>query len=791
MSDDEEVERLRERLRRLADEKSNLQLVMRLIEQLNPLPGIEDMIHAMLHNIVETIGGTNIKLYYWIENELHCAAFFGESRILSAIDDPLVEQVAESRAFVEEAGDANSALMQGAVAPGAWTWCFPLLVGKELIGIIKLENLHLSSASLRTYLPILFSHAALILSNEVRNFSRKQAEQELRDSETKFHTMVDWTYDWEYWVAPKGKFIYITPSVERTTGYLALDFENNPSLIGAIIHPDDRPLWEAHAQRYLSEGISDEISELDYRIVKKSGEVCWVTHSCRPVLDQEGHYLGRRVTVRDISVRKQAEEELRQHRDHLERLVEERTATLAVAMNQAEAANQAKSIFLANMSHELRTPLNAILGFSDIMSRSAGLSEQQKETLAIIHKSGDHLLGLINEVLDIAKIEAGRIVLEAAPFDFGGMIADVVEMLRARAQDKGLQLLIDQSSEFPRYIVGDETKLRQILINLISNAIKATDQGGITLRLCLKQPDQLQIEVEDTGIGIALEDQDRIFKAFVQIGSRSKQQGTGLGLTITRQFVELMGGKLTLSSSEGKGTTFRIDLPVQLATDIPQLPKVRGEVIGLEPGQPACRVLVAEDQPDNRILLQRLLQSVGFEVRAVENGAEAVELFTTWQPHFIWMDQRMPEMDGTEAARRIRALPGGDKVKMSAQTASTFKDDDLELKLAGFDAVIHKPFRPVQIFECMERLTGLRFVRAEVQHPASKNESLHLLRLEQLPAPLREELFDALTSLDSDLICSIVEQVKAYDVTLFQAMSRLVDNFDYPTILDALEKVDL
>jgi PAS domain S-box-containing protein len=920
----EENERLHARLRRLADEKSNLQLVVRLIEQLNPLPGIKDMIYAMLHNIVETIGGTDIKLYYWIEGELHYAAFFGESRILPSIDDPLVVKVVASSEFIEERGNVDNALLQGEVAPGAWTWVFPLLVGKELIGVIKLENLHLSSASLRTYLPIFFSHAALILSNEIRNYSRKKAEKKLRDSETKFHTMVDWTYDWEYWVNPEGKFIYITPSVERTTGYRAEDFENNPTLIDSIIYADDRHLWESHVHRYLVEGMGDEISELDFRIVQKSGDICWVTHSCRPVRDHDGHYLGRRVTVRDITVRKQAEDELKHHRDHLEKLVEERTATLATAMRQAESANQAKSVFLANMSHELRTPLNAILGFSDLLSRHEGLSGEQKETLAIIHKSGDHLLGLINDVLDVAKIEAGRVELEPVPFDFGGMIADVIEMLRARAQDKGLQLLIDQSSKFPRFIVGDETRLRQILINLISNAIKATEKGGITLRLGLKhnKADHLHIEVEDTGIGIAPEDQARIFNAFVQIGPQSKQQGTGLGLTITRHFVELMRGKLTLTSTVGQGSIFRVDLPVQLARpeDIRPVPKVRGEVIGLEPGQSTCRVLVAEDQQDNRILLVRLLESVGFEVRGVENGAEAVEQFESWQPHFIWMDQRMPEMDGMEAARRIRALPGGDAVKMASETASTFKEDDMELTAAGFDAVIHKPFLPEQIFECMERLAGLRFVREEAKKPepsmiadadvrilivdddadqrfltkrlllgagfmlreaASGPEALQIfqkwqpklilqdmhmpgmdgiettrhiralhggdkvivvaltagalkneyaefiaagcnevaikpvelnkvqailaqyigsggadstlpetgrqLRLDHLPAPLRQELHNALISLDSEYISAVIQQVATHDAKLHKTLSHLAGNFDYPAILKALQ----
>jgi CheY-like chemotaxis protein/nitrogen-specific signal transduction histidine kinase len=462
------------------------------------------------------------------------------------------------------------------------------------------------------------------------------------------------------------------------------------------------------------------------------------------------------------------------------------------AKDAAEAASRAKSAFLANMSHELRTPLNSIIGFSDVLHGEAGLSKDQKDILAIIHKSGDHLLGLINDVLEIAKIEAGGVTLESAPFDINRLILDVTDMLRLRAQEKGLQLQIDRSSGFPRYIVADEAKLRQILINLISNAIKATVQGGVLLRLGFKRnhAGHLLIEVADTGCGISPQDQARILEPFVQLGKEGAQQGTGLGLAIIRQFVELMGGSLALTSAVGQGSTFRVDIPVRLARPEeipPAASQARGEVTGLAPGQPACRVLVAEDQFENRLLLLRLLEHAGFEVRLAENGAEAVEQFQTWHPHFVWMDKRMPVMDGVEAARHIRALAGGEAVKIAAVTAFTFREEDEELMAAGFDAIVHKPYRPEQIFECMEHLSGLRFERAQAAEAPPHLPALSRGAMAALPEPLREELAQALVILDRERLLEIIERVTQTDPELGAALTGRARNYDYAPILALLQ----
>jgi signal transduction histidine kinase len=285
------------------------------------------------------------------------------------------------------------------------------------------------------------------------------------------------------------------------------------------------------------------------------------------------------------------------------------------AQDLAEAANKAKSVFLASMSHELRTPLNAILGFSRLLRNDNSISGEQRKTLTIINRSGEHLLTLINDVLDMAKVEAGSINVENVHVDLGEMVQDITDLMHVRAAEKNLQLILDQSSQFPRSVQTDAAKLRQVIINLIGNAIKFTEQGSILLHLNAQpsnDPQRLQliIEVEDTGIGIIAEDQIRIFDPFVQVGKLTTQKGTGLGLAITRTYVELMGGRISVESIPGKGSKFRVEVPVYRAEKMEaRAAKInRGRVISIASGQNEYRLLIVEDQMENWLLLQRLFE---------------------------------------------------------------------------------------------------------------------------------------------------------------------------------------
>ncbi len=390
-------------------------------------------------------------------------------------------------------------------------------------------------------------------------------------------------------------------------------------------------------------------------------------------------------------------------------------AELVEARDQAESANRAKSTFLANMSHELRTPLSVILTSSELLSETDP-TEDQREGIDAIGRSGEHLLGLIDDVLDVAKIEAGKEELAITACDLISTVRTVVEMVRGRADEKHLALVYHQAPKVPRYVRVDARKLRQILINLLGNAIKFTKEGTVKLGLSVQPADETGrarfcFDVEDSGVGMPQYDLGRIFEPFEQVRNAGPQKGTGLGLTITRRFVELMGGTLLVESELGRGSRFIFELPLELATEsetygvelAPAHPFI------LESGESQWRVLIVEDDPEIAAVLRKMLTRAGFQVRVADDGALAIEAFQQWGPHFIWMDLGLPQFSGVEATRRIRRLDGGAEVKIAGITASAFPSEREEVMRAGFDDCIFKPFRRTEIFFCMARHLGVRY----------------------------------------------------------------------------------
>jgi len=761
-------------VRRLAEEKSYLQLTLRLIEQLNPLPGIEDMVATMLCNIVETIGGTNIKLWYWIDDQLHYADFLGGNKIVASIDDPMAAEVAQKRRFIERQGDVEDSLLRGGVIPGSWTWAFPLPVGQELLGVIKLENVHIIGASLRNYLPLFFSHAALILSNEIRNFSRLAAETKLRQRERDLRAIMD----------------NLPSIISYWDRNLRNRFGNRAYVAWYGIEP------ETMVGMYLREVIGEESFQLNLPYIEAAlrGETQVFERAISPsggkparhalinyIPDiRDGVVDGIYVLVSDITPVKQAEAELDKYRLHLEELVTERTVQLEQAKLTAEAANRMKSVFLANMSHELRTPLNAILGFAQIMERDARIPADEHRNLETINRSGKHLLSIINDVLEISRIEAGRTVVHSEAFDLQATLAAIEEMMRLRADSKHLALRVVRHADLPRTVLGDAHHLRQVLINLLGNAVKYTDTGEVSLAV---RPVEggIRFEVADTGPGIAAADQETIFQAFYQTEHGvAKGEGTGLGLTISREFVHLMGGELSVASIPGKGSVFGFTVPLP-PTFFAIAESSHGRVVGLADGQLPPRILVAEDHPDSSELIVCLLDGIGCEVRVAENGRRAVEIFTAWHPDFIWMDMRMPVMDGYAATKAIRALPGGDKVKIVALTASAFREDRAAILAAGCDELISKPVEEDRLFAVMGELLKLGF-RHEKEAALPMPVTDATLGLSALPESLRAALLAAADSYDAPSLRGLIERMKPDHPQEAAAIDELVYGYRFDEV---------
>jgi signal transduction histidine kinase/ligand-binding sensor domain-containing protein/CheY-like chemotaxis protein len=512
--------------------------------------------------------------------------------------------------------------------------------------------------------------------------------------------------------------------------------------------------------------------------------------------------------------------------EELEALVEQRTAELSESEQRALDANRAKSVFLANMSHELRTPLNAVLGFAQLLERSSRLGSDERAKLDVILRSGEHLLGLINDVLSISKIEAGRHSLVEQPFDLRALLGSVERIIRLRADAKGLDVVVTVESALPSAATGDEGKLRQVLLNLLGNAVKFTERGGIELRVAWSDG-RCAFEVEDTGHGIAAEEIASLFEPFVQTESgRNATEGTGLGLAISRQIVRLMGGDILVRSAIGRGTTFRfeIDLPQHEA---PLRRHRTGRVVAVVAPREAPRVLIVDDVQENRLLLVSLLSTLGFLVREAANGLEAVAQWAAWHPHLILMDMRMPVMGGIEVTQRIRAAEragtrgvGSEErgegssaevgsaesasrpmprsplpTKIVALTASAFEHERDAILACGADDFLAKPFRERTLLETLARHLGLELVyedAVKLQAPPERTgeDALTRERLAAVPAELFARLREAVGTGDVEEAACIASAIGEVDDALGAALLAAIGGFRLETLFDLLNPAD-
>ena len=501
-------------------------------------------------------------------------------------------------------------------------------------------------------------------------------------------------------------------------------------------------------------------------------------------------------------------EELETKVDRRTALLEESIQNTESALAQAQNANKAKSTFLANMSHELRTPLNAILGFTQLMCRDSSIDLEHQDNLRIINRSGEHLLKLINDILEMSKIEVGRITLNETKFDLYNMLDSLEQMLRLKVQAKNLTLIFNISDDVPKFIYTDEGKLRQILINLLGNALKFTELGTITLIVKIQETqakeDQidflfsdtysLYFAVQDTGPGIANEEMEKLFSPFEQTETgRTSNEGTGLGLSICHKFAELMGGELKVESILGRGSTFFFDILIRKQeAELPTSDNLslndNRQIIGLAPNQRQYRILAVDDVAPSRLLLNKLLSKIGFEIEEAANGLEAIERWEQWRPDLILMDMRMPVMDGYEATRQIKSQNKNQETIVIALTASAFEEEKAKILSAGCDDFMRKPFQDNELLLKIGRYLKADYLYAEQAELAAVKKlvpsELTPENLTIMPLKWRSLLHQAASKVDNEEIYQLIAEIPAEYESLAMGLENLVKDFRCDKIID-------
>lgn len=464
--------------------------------------------------------------------------------------------------------------------------------------------------------------------------------------------------------------------------------------------------------------------------------------------------------------------------------------TIRMAKEAAEAANRAKSVFLSNMSHELRTPLNAILGYAQLLSRQGGLNPQQQRQISVMYASGEHLLTLIGDILDLSKIEAQKLTLALAPLSPVRLLEQVVDITRPRASQKGLDLRLELVTPLPAWVQGDENRLRQVLLNLLANAIKFTSSGSVVLRACYGGDDGqiLVCEVVDTGIGIPDDKLEAIFEPFTQLAPDAQgREGVGLGLSISRSLATLMGGSLTVASRAGQGSTFRFTASLPEAAGHQPANVANERNICGYLGQ-RRHVLVVDDNPVNAVLLQDILAPLGFEVRTTSSGQDALQMAMASPPDLVLLDLVMPQWDGVQTARALRAVRQLKAVSIIGLSASNADKARKQAFVDACDAFLGKPVQLDDLLQTMGRLLQLEWQWSEAGRRPSVGKTLQPSVLALLQPETRNALREAALSLDGEQVTAIIARIEGIDAALAGSLSDLVNRFDYQTILDALDQ---
>jgi PAS domain S-box-containing protein len=544
----------------------------------------------------------------------------------------------------------------------------------------------------------------------------------------------------------------------------------------AALHPDDKDRAKEEIQKAIG-GIKEFNTE--FRICWPDGSI----HNIRALANVQSDVSGKthRIigTNWDITEQKKTE------------------SILLKARQDAEMANKAKSVFLANMSHEIRTPLNAILGFSQLMNRDKHLTPTQREYNISIIRAGEHLLSLINDILELSKMEAGRLELNPLNVDLNALLSEIQLFFKEQIDSKHLHFKLEKAKNLPRYVLVDDNKLRRIFINLIGNAIKFTDEGEITVRVQTNQINRLKsrliVEIQDTGSGIPENEIGKLFKHFVQTSSgMSKTSGTGLGLALSRELANLMGGDITVRSEFGKGSvfTFYIVIETGRVEDVQEI--IKRNVVGIENELEDFKILVVDDTDENRQVVVKLLDMVGFKTREAIDGEDAILKFEEWNPHLILMDMRMPVLDGYEATRRIKLTEKGKHTPIVALTASSFEDERKKIGDLDIHAYIRKPFREIELFGTIGNILDINYIYDDENTPLDENHAItdsEIIELiSQLPDDFIAQIQNATIVADLDLLIDLIRRIEDRNSDLARHLTALANNYDYENLQRLLNK---
>ena len=775
---------LRESEQRLAAQSSTLTALM---ERQAGNDILEDRVPEILETCAQTIGVRRASMWQFSEDRsaIHCVDFYDvETQLHTSGQIIRREQFSAYFAALEHArliaaddahnNPATKVFSELYLKPNGIGAMLdvPLHQNQTVTGILCLEHVGGSRHWTAQEQNFALSVANLIVL-ALTDADRREANSRLAESELRARHVIDTAHDAFIGMDSDGQIVAWNAQAAKTFGWTTEEVVGR-KLAETIIPHAFRDGHRRGLRRFLETGDAPVVSQtLELTALHRNGSEFPIEITItKPIRSDHSYFFG--AFLRDISSRKQREEELKQ------------------AKESAEAATRAKSEFLANMSHELRTPLNGVLGYAQLMQRSATLTADQRESLDAISKCGSHLLDLINDVLDLSKIEAGRMESEPVPTDLRQLTVDLSYVMAEPVRRKGLRFSVEMAPDTPARVVVDGRHLRQVLLNLLGNAVKFTPIGDVALVVSRPHDDRLAFEVRDTGIGIPEDHLSSIFEEFRQTRAGSAAGGTGLGLSISRRLVQAMGGKLGVRSKVSEGSSFFFDIPLTLAE-----PSVIAAQDEADPGLGSrlapdshLTALVADDSTVNRRILASLLESAGAQVITAGGGVEAVELTAKYHPHVVLMDLRMDDLDGLTATRRILADPATESIPIIMVTASAFGDSRQAALDAGCVDFIVKPIGAEHLFRKLQQHLKVRFVASSEQTPAYE-DSLVLPTGSHM-ADVGERLYEAASIGNVADLESLALELPSFGVaeaSLGNHIGRLTAAFDFPALLELAQRI--